>query len=138
MATLCICIPDDLASNLGRDTGYPDWGFRSTPQFLQGNSRIRPRLPPSWTFPFHQSSYHTAPTDRPVKQTAEEQKPLQCMQTCLKLRRNSGILWVFLWSSGKSSFLEYCSVLYHDAGNFEQVLWPFFFVSSFKVTRFCC
>jgi hypothetical protein len=24
MATLCICIPDDLASNLGRDTGYPD------------------------------------------------------------------------------------------------------------------
>jgi hypothetical protein len=25
---------EELRSNLAQDTGYPDWGFRCTPQFL--------------------------------------------------------------------------------------------------------
>jgi hypothetical protein len=40
-ARLWIRMREVLASNLDRDTGYPDWGFRGYPRFLEGYARTR-------------------------------------------------------------------------------------------------
>jgi hypothetical protein len=38
--TLLVHILEVLGSNLGQDTGYPEWGFHGFPQSLQVNAGI--------------------------------------------------------------------------------------------------
>jgi hypothetical protein len=57
-------IPEELGSNLGRDTRLPDWSFQWFPQSLQENSRISYRLghdcflPNPFKFIVNLVSYH--------------------------------------------------------------------------------
>jgi hypothetical protein len=57
---LQICIQEVLASNLGMDTSYPDWGFSwfsSVPTGIYlDNTSIRSQPFPSKSFPTHYSS----------------------------------------------------------------------------------